>query len=63
MAANKQTVARVAGCTGKKRHRTAGDAVGFACRTARMSAGVRPYECSACRGWHLTTMVAPRKGR
>lgn len=49
------------GCAGKKRHPTAGAAIGFACRTARLCAGVRPYECPHCRGWHLTTQVAPRR--
>jgi hypothetical protein len=49
---------RKPGCTGKRRHRTAGDAVAVASRMVRRTGSVRPYECRHCRGWHLTSQTS-----
>lgn len=51
---NETTARKVRGCTGKKRHATAGDAVVFALRASRHLGPLRPYKCGACHYWHLT---------
>lgn len=56
-AANRKRRLHVRGCTGKKRHLTAGDAVAFASHASRNIGPMRPYECTNCGGWHLTTEV------
>lgn len=52
------------GCTGKRRHASAEDAVGFAARMVRHTGSVRPYACQHCGGWHLTghTVWSCREG-
>lgn len=55
-----QTKPRIRGCTGKKRYRSASDAVVFASRASRKLGAMRPYACPHCRYWHLTTEVTRR---
>lgn len=50
------------GCTGKRRHKSAVAAVGFASRMVKKTGAVRPYLCGHCNGWHLTSQVT-RQGR
>jgi hypothetical protein len=51
------------GCTGKKRHATAGNAVAFASRMVKRTGSVAPYECQHCKGWHLTSRTPGRLRR
>jgi hypothetical protein len=50
-------------CTGKRRYKTRVAAFNTAIKHALKHKGapVKPYECPACAGWHLTTHPKGRK--
>ena len=51
-------------CGGKMRYRTEGDARAMmaSVRRRRGAAGLRPYECPLCGGFHITHVPEPREG-
>lgn len=44
----------MAGCSGKRRHKTQTSAIAAALRLSRRGHPLRVYRCPTCGDWHLT---------